>query len=49
MIMTTIVGNPPNLKCIPFYCVDYANYNKLIRDISKSEEIQLQELYSRAI
>jgi hypothetical protein len=32
------------LKCIPFYRVDYANYNEFLRDLDKTDEDNLQQL-----
>ena len=36
--------NSTPLKCIPFYRVDYANYNKFLRVLNKTDEDNLQEL-----
>lgn len=36
--------NSTPLKCIPFYRVDYANYNKFLRNLDKTNEENLQEL-----
>jgi hypothetical protein len=36
--------NSTPLKCIPFYRVDYANYNKFLRNLDKTNEENLDQL-----